>query len=84
MRKKCNQMVNKTVLRLLTFLGIGSSSLLFMACYGPAPTGYQVIDDADSLVVMEGDSVAAVIDITDQTEADVAEQASTDEAEEAE
>lgn len=77
-------MVNKTVLRLLTFLGIGSSSLLFMACYGPPPTGYQVIDDADSLVVMEGDSVAAVIDITDQTEADVAEQASTDEAEEAE
>lgn len=61
MSRKYNQVVNKAVLRLLTWLGIGSASMLFMACYGPAPTGYQVIDEEDSIVVMEGDSVAMTI-----------------------
>jgi len=52
MAKKCNRLVNKTILQVLTFLGIGSASFLFMACYGPAPQ-YGAVDyeDVDSLVV---------------------------------
>ncbi len=43
---------NKTILRLLTLLGIGSASFMFMACYGPAPQSYNVNpEDLDSLTV---------------------------------
>ena len=49
--------------RLLTWLGIGTSSMLFIACYGAAPRGYAVIDNDDSIAVVMGDSVAATFDI---------------------
>ncbi len=43
---------NKTILRLLTLLGVGSATFMFMACYGPAPQSYRVTpDDIDSLTV---------------------------------
>ena len=57
MSKRWNRTVNRTVLQLLTWIGIGSTSMLFMACYGPAPQDYRVVEDEDSLLVMEGDSV---------------------------
>lgn len=62
MRKRKNAMVNKVVMQLLTWLGIGSTSMIFMACYGPAPQGYQVVDEEDSTVVMVGDSVVMSVD----------------------
>ncbi|MBQ9230432.1 MAG: hypothetical protein IJ190_04530 [Prevotella sp.] len=62
MRKKKNAMVNRVVMQLLTWLGIGSTSLIFMACYGPAPRDYQVVEDEDSTVVMIGDSVVMSVD----------------------
>ena len=68
MAKKWNKAVNKTVLRLLTWLGIGSTSILFMACYGPAPQSYQVVEDEDSIVVMMGDSVAVSVDMASNDE----------------
>ena len=43
---------NKTILRLLTLLGVGSATFMFMACYGPAPQSYRVNpDDIESLTV---------------------------------
>ncbi|MBO4564892.1 MAG: hypothetical protein J5720_05630 [Bacteroidaceae bacterium] len=52
MAKKCNRLVNKTILQVLTFLGIGSASFLFMACYGPAPQyGSVDYEDVDSLAL---------------------------------
>ena len=55
MAKKCNRLVNKTILQVLTFLGIGSASFLFMACYGPAPQQYRV--DAEALDSLSVDSL---------------------------
>ena len=55
MAKKCNKLVNKTILQMLTFLGIGSASFLFMACYGPMPREYRV--DADTLDSLSVDSI---------------------------
>lgn len=55
-------MENRVVMQLLTWLGIGSTSLIFMACYGPAPRNYQVVEDEDSTVVMIGDSVVMSVD----------------------
>ncbi|MBO5579096.1 MAG: hypothetical protein J5952_01560 [Prevotella sp.] len=64
MRKRWKVMENRVVMRLLTWLGIGSTSLIFMACYGPAPRNYQVVEDEDSTVVMVGDSVVMSVDNT--------------------
>ena len=62
MRKRWKIMENRVVMQLLTWLGIGSTSLIFMACYGPAPRNYQVAEDEDSTVVMIGDSVVMSVD----------------------
>ncbi len=64
MRKRWKVMENRVVMHLLTWLGIGSTSLIFMACYGPAPRNYQVVEDEDSTVVMVGDSVVMSVDNT--------------------
>lgn len=64
MRKRWKVMENRVVMHLLTWLGIGSTSLIFMACYGPAPRNYQVVEDEDSSVVMVGDSVVMSVDNT--------------------
>lgn len=64
MRKRWKVMENRVVMQLLTWLGIGSTSLIFMACYGPAPRNYQVVEDEDSTVVMVGDSVVMSVDNT--------------------
>lgn len=70
--RKWNKCKNKVLTQMLTWLGIGSSALLFMACYGPAPRNYQpepydIGDDTveyvtdDSLEVVEqADSVTVV------------------------
>lgn len=39
--KRWNKCKNKVLTQVLTWMGIGSSALLFMACYGPAPRNYQ-------------------------------------------
>ena len=54
--------LDKGVLRMLTWLGIGSGSLLFTACYGPMPEDYKVVDSEDSVCIMKDDSVVMVID----------------------
>ena len=65
--------------RLLTCLGIGTSAMLFVACYGAAPRGYSVIDDEDSISVVMGDSVAATFDMaTNDTEPAAADSEKTD------
>ena len=65
--------------RLLTLLGIGTSAMLFVACYGAAPRGYAVIDDEDSISVVMGDSVAATFDMaTNDTEPAAADSKKTD------
>jgi hypothetical protein len=65
--------------RLLTLLGIGTSAMLFVACYGAAPRGYAVIDDEDSISVVMGDSVAATFDMaTNDTEPAAADSEKTD------
>ena len=64
MRKRWKVMENRVVMHLLTWLGIGSTSLIFMACYGSAPRNYQVVEDEDSTVVMVGDSVVMSVDNT--------------------
>lgn len=70
--RKWNKCKNKVLTQMLTWLGVGSSALLFMACYGPAPRNYQpepydIGDDTveyvtdDSLEVVEqADSVTVV------------------------
>ena len=63
MKKIWRKSVSKVALQLLTWLGIGTSSMLFIACYGAAPRGYAVIEEDDSISVMMGDSVAAKFDI---------------------
>jgi len=73
MAKKWNKMVNKAVLMLLTWLGIGSASVLFMACYGTYPGDYQVIEEGDSLVVTMGDSVTMSVDLASNEKAEVAD-----------
>ena len=66
--------------RLLIWLGIGTSSMLFVACYGAAPRGYAVIDDEDTISVVMGDSVAATFDMaTNDTEPAAADSEKTDE-----
>ena len=63
MKKIWNKSINKVTQQLLTWLGIGTSAMLFVACYGAAPRGYAVINEDDSVKVMMGDSVAASFDI---------------------
>lgn len=69
MKKKWKFFENRVVMQLLTWLGIGSTSLIFMACYGPAPRNYQVVDDEDSTVVMVGDSVVMSVDAAEDVAA---------------
>ena len=70
--RRWNKCKNKVLTQMLTWLGIGSSALLFMACYGPAPKNYQpepydigddtveyVTDDSQE-VVEQADSVTVV------------------------
>ena len=70
--KRWNNCKNRVLTQMLTWIGIGSSSLLFMACYGPAPRNYQpepydigddtveyVTDDSQE-VVEQADSVTVV------------------------
>lgn len=62
-----NKCKNKVLTQMLTWLGIGSSALLFMACYGPAPKNYQpepypldtieYVDEEQAEVVEQADSV---------------------------
>lgn len=65
---KWNKCKNRMLTQMLTWLGIGSSALLFMACYGPAPKNYQpepydldtieYVDEVDEAEVVEqADSV---------------------------
>ena len=63
MRKIRPKSISKVALQLLAWLGIGTSAMLFVACYGAAPRGYAVIDEDDSIKVVMGDSVAATFDI---------------------
>lgn len=58
MRKLWNRMVKRTVTRVLTLMGIGASSMLFMACYGTPPANYEFIDDGDTMTVVQEDSTA--------------------------
>ena len=58
MRKIWNKSLSKVTLQLLTWLGIGTSSMLFIACYGAAPRNYAVIEDDDTISVVVDDSVA--------------------------
>jgi len=46
------RLFSKLVPKLLTLLGF-SSTLAFMACYGPAPAHYNEVDFSDSLEVVE-------------------------------
>ncbi len=73
MIKMWNKCRNKVLTQMLTWLGIGSSALLFMACYGPAPRNYQpepydIGDDTveyvteDSLEVVEQTDSVSVVD----------------------
>ena len=65
---KWNKCKNRVVTQMLTWLGIGSSALLFMACYGPAPKNYQpepydldsieYVEDEQAEVVEQADTVA--------------------------
>ena len=68
MKKKWYKTVNKAVLMLLTMLGIGSSSMLFMACYGPPPQNYRMAEEDSTIVVMEGDSIAATIELAENAD----------------
>lgn len=65
--KRWNKCRNRALTRLLTWLGIGSSALLFAACYGPRPTGYNAEPydiGADTLeqVVADEEAVAEEVD----------------------
>lgn len=71
--RRWNKCKNKVLTQMLTWLGIGSSALLFMACYGPAPRNYQpapyeIGDDTveyvteDSLEVVEQTDSVSVAD----------------------
>lgn len=66
--KRWNKCKSRVATQLLTWLGIGSSALLFMACYGPAPKNYQAepysldsieyVDEDQVEMVEESDTVA--------------------------
>jgi len=60
---RMRRLFNKMVPKLLTLLGF-SSTLAFMACYGPAPAHYNEVEFADTTEVMDesvevGDSIVS-------------------------
>lgn len=65
MKKKWNKGFSRVLTIMLTWLGIGSASMLFVACYGTPPNGYQVIDDEDSVIIMVEDSVVTTVTKTE-------------------
>ena len=66
MSKKWFKCKSKMLTVMLTWLGIGTSSLLFMACYGPAPKNYEPepypieIEESDSIETAETADTTAV------------------------
>ena len=64
MKEKLNCIGKKILSKLLVLLGF-STTFVFMACYGPAPKGYQAVDfDEDSTLVdsLETDSIVVEAD----------------------
>ena len=43
MRNLWNRFYNRLLLKVITWLGLGSSTFVFMACYAPAPEDYHLI-----------------------------------------
>ena len=78
MKKNVNRLIRKTCTRLLTLLGIGSASMLFVACYGAPPTRYEVIEDGDTIALVSEDSIAMVMEHIDMAEQSVADTDSLD------
>ena len=66
MKKFWNKAVSRSVTRVLTLMGIGTTSLLFMACYGTPPSGYKLIDEGDTVAIVEEDSMAMTIASPDE------------------
>ena len=79
MKKIWNKSLSKVTLQLLTWLGIGTSSMLFIACYGAAPRDYAVIDDEDSISVVVDDSVTTFDMAVNEAEPAAADSAMVDE-----
>jgi hypothetical protein len=62
MKEKLNCIGKKILSKLLVLLGF-STTFVFMACYGPAPKGYQAVDfDEDSTVVDSLDTDSIVVE----------------------
>jgi hypothetical protein len=65
MTEQRNSLGKKILSKLLVLLGF-STTFVFMACYGPAPKGYQQVDaeDLDSVAVdsVETDSIVSDAD----------------------
>lgn len=62
MKEKLNCIGKKILSKLLVLLGF-STTFVFMACYGPAPKGYQAVDfDEDSTVVDSLDIDSIVVE----------------------
>ena len=66
MKKFWNKAVSRSVTRVLTLMGIGTTSLLFMACYGTPPSSYKLIDEGDTVAIVEEDSLAMTIASPDE------------------
>ena len=68
-----NRIFSRWTTQLLTWLGIGSASMLFVACYGAMPQDYAVVEDGDSIAILMEDSVVMTInkdvntDVADNT-----------------
>lgn len=56
MDMKWNQIKQKVLSKLLVLFGF-SCTFVFMACYGPAPTEYEPIDEADVEESFVSDSI---------------------------
>lgn len=62
MKEKLNCIGKKILSKLLVLLGF-STTFVFMACYGPAPKGYQAVDfDEDSTMVDSLDTDSIVVE----------------------
>lgn len=64
MKEKLNCIGKKILSKMLVLLGF-STTFVFMACYGPAPQGYQAVefdDDAAMVDTVDTDSTEIAVD----------------------
>ena len=64
MRNLWNRLYNRLLLKVITWLGLGSSTFVFMACYAPAPEDYHLIVFPSSIELSAEDGATELFTIS--------------------